>query len=231
MISLQNAARVAAFAGNINQVFSGPSMNTSLDILTDTFTLESTDAVNTNADFVPFTSDGYLDIAASRVRIGGLNTNALSITIQLQKVTLGTTFVGTTTASSTTVTTTQTGLLVGMVVAGTGITTGTTIATITATGFTLSAATAATGFGSITIVAAGAANISATLAIGAISAATAATAAQAVQFVPLDGGAPVTFAKGDKLRLNITATTSAGAGRTLIPQIPFVTRNAPGINP
>jgi len=230
MTSLQNVARVAAFAGNINQAFSGPSMNTGLSILTDAFTLESTDAVNTNADFVPFTSDGYLDIAASRVRIGGLITNALSITIQLQKVTLGTTFVGTTTASSTAVTTSQTGLLVGMVVAGTGITTGTTISAITATGFTLSAATAATGFGVLTLVASGAANISATLAIAA-TAATAATAAQAVQFVPIDGGAPVTFAKGDKLRLNITATTSAGAGRTLIPQIPFVTRNAPGITP
>lgn len=231
MISLQNAARTGALAGNINQVYSGSAMNTSLNVLTDTFTLESTDTVNTSADFVPFTVDGYLDLAASRVRIGGLITNQLSSTIQLQKVTLGLTFVGTTTASSTTVTTTQTGLLVGMVVAGTGITVGATIATITATGFTLSVATAASGFGIITIVASGAANISTAQAIGSVAAGAVPTAAQAVQFTPLDGGPPVPFAKGDKLRLNITAMSFAGAGRTLIPQIPFVARLAPGLNP
>jgi hypothetical protein len=230
MTSLQNAARAAAFTGNINQVYSGLSLNTSLDILTDTFTIETGDIATTSADFVPFTSDGYLDLAASRVRIGGLITNVLAISVQLQKVTLGTTFVGTTTASSVTVTTSQTGLLVGMVVSGTGITAGTTIATITATGFTLSAATAATGFGVLTLVASGAANISAALAIAA-TAATAATAAQAVPFVPVDGGPPVTFAKGDKLRLVITAVTSLGIGRTLIPSIPFVTRLSPGTTP
>ena len=230
MISLQNAGRAAALTGNVNQVYSGLSLNTSMDILTDTFTLESTDTTNTFADFVPFIAEGYLDLAASRVRIGGLITNALSSTIQLQKVTLGTTFVGTTTASSTTVTTTQTGLLVGMVVSGTGITAGTTIATITATGFTLSAATAATGFGVLTLVASGAANISAALPVAATAGAVA-TAVQAVQFTPLDGGAPVTFAKGDKLRLVLTSVTSAGAGRTLLPQIPVVHRRAPGLVP
>ena len=231
MISLQNAGRAGSLIGNVNAVYSGLSLNTSMDILMDTFTLESTDTTNTFADFVPFIAEGYIDLALSRVRIGGLITNALSSTIQLQKVTLGTTFVGTTTASSTAVTTTQTGLLVGMVVSGTGITAGATIAAITATGFTLSVATAATGFGVITIVASGAANISAALVIGAIAGNTAATAAQAVPFVPLDGGAPVTFAKGDKLRLVLTSVTSAGAGRTLLPQIPVVHRRAPGLVP
>jgi hypothetical protein len=231
MISLQNAGRAAALTGNVNQVYSGLSLNTSMDILMDTFTLEATDTTNTFADFVPFIAEGYIDLALSRVRIGGLITNALSSTIQLQKVTLGTTFVGTTTASSTAVTTTQTGLLVGMVVSGTGITAGATITAITATGFTLSAATAATGFGVLTLVASGAANISAALVIGAIAGNTAATAAQAVPFVPLDGGAPVTFAKGDKLRLVLTSVTSAGAGRTLLPQIPVVHRRAPGLVP
>ena len=230
MISLQNAGRAAALTGNVNQVYSGLSLNTSMDILMDTFTLEATDTTNTFADFVPFIAEGYIDLAASRVRIGGLITNALSSTIQLQKVTLGITFVGTTTASSTTVTTTQTGLLVGMAVSGTGITAGATIAAITATGFTLSVATAATGFGVITIVASGAANISTAVSL-ATTAGQVASAAQSVLLTPLDGAAPVTFAKGDKLRLVLTSVTSAGAGRTLLPQIPVVHRRAPGLVP
>ena len=230
MISLQNAGRAAALTGNVNQVYSGLSLNTSMDILMDTFTLEATDTTNTFADFVPFIAEGYIDLAASRVRIGGLITNALSSTIQLQKVTLGTTFLGNTTNASNVVVTTQTGLLVGQTVVGTGIPALATISAITATGFTLSANATVTATGT-SIVAAGVANISAALVIGAVGAGAVATAAQAVQFVPLDGGAPVTFAKGDKLRLNLTSVTSAGAGRTLLPQIPVVHRRAPGLVP
>ena len=229
MISLQNAGRAAALTGNVNQVYSGLSLNTSMDILMDTFTLEATDTTNTFAEFVPFIAEGYIDLAASRVRIGGLITNALSSNIQLQKVTLGTTFLGNTTNASNAVVTTQTGLLVGQTVVGTGIPAAATITAITATGFTMSANASVTATGT-SIVAAGVANISAVLAVAATAAAVA-TAAQAVQFVPIDGGAPVTFVKGDKLRLNITGVTSAGAGRTLILQIPVVHRRAPGLVP
>jgi hypothetical protein len=229
MISLQNAGRAAALTGNVNQVYSGLSLNTSMDILMDTFTLEATDTTNTFADFVPFIAEGYIDLAASRVRIGGLITNAVTANIQLQKVTLGTTFLGNTTNASNAVVTTQTGLLVGQTVVGTGIPATATITAITATGFTMSLNATVTATGT-SIVAAGTANISTAVSL-ATTAGQVATAAQSVLLTPLDGGAPVTFAKGDKLRLVLTSVTSAGAGRTLILQIPVVHRRAPGLVP
>ena len=228
MISLQNAARTAAKTGNINQVYSGPSQNSSVQECSEAITIESTDVATSFADFPAFTCEGYLLLELGRIRLGGLITNALNISVKLQRVSVGMVFGAVTTASSTAVTTSQTGLLVGMVVAGTGITAGTTIATITATGFTLSAATAATGFGSITITATGAADITA----AQVAAATgAATAAQALPFVPVNGGPPVPFFKGDNLRLVITAVTSLGIGRTLLPSVPFISRNSPGSTP
>jgi hypothetical protein len=230
MIALQNAARTAAKTGNINQVYSGPSQNSSVQDCSEAITIESTDVATSFADFPAFTCEGYLLLELGRIRLGGLITNALNISVKLQRVSAGMVFGAVTTASSVTVTTSQTGLLVGMVVAGTGITAGTTIATITATGFTLSAATAATGFGSITITATGAADITAAQ-VAAASAATAATAAQALPFVPVNGGPPVPFFKGDNLRLVITAVTSLGIGRTLLPSVPFISRNSPGSTP
>ena len=228
MISLQNAARTAAKTGNINQVYSGPSQNSSVQECSEAITIESTDVATSFADFPAFTCEGYLLLELGRIRLGGLITNALNISVKLQRVSVGMVFGAVTTASSTAVTTSQTGLLVGMVVAGTGITAGTTIATITATGFTLSAATAATGFGSITITATGAADITA----AQVAAATgAATAAQALPFVPVNGGTPVPFFKGDNLRLVITAVTTLGIGRTLLPSVPFISRNSPGLVP
>ena len=229
MIGLQNTARTAAKTGNINQVYSGPSMRTSVDVLVDTFTIESTDIANSFADFVPFTSDGYLELELSRIRIGGLITPTLNNTVKLQKV-IGTpeVFSGTTTNSSTAVTTSKTGLIIGQTVTGTGISASTTIAAITATGFTLSAAATATGTVDITV--SGAADITAAATVAA-TAATAATAAQAVSFVPLNGGPAVAYKKGDNLRLVIVAVTSLGIGRTLIPSIPLVSRLAPGQNP
>ena len=228
MIALQNAARTAAKTGNINQVYSGPSQNSSVQDCSEAMTIESTDVATSFADFPAFTCEGYLLLELGRIRLGGLITNALNISVKLQRVSAGMVFGAVTTASSTAVTTSQTGLLVGMVVAGTGITAGTTIATITATGFTLSAATAATGFGSITITATGAADITA----AQVAAATgAATAAQALPFVPVNGGPPVPFFKGDNLRLVITAVTTLGIGRTLLPSVPFISRNSPGSTP
>lgn len=228
MISLQNTARAAALTGNINQVYSGPSLASSISELTDQFTMEAGDAVNGTADFVPFTSDGYLLLENSRLRIGGLITNALNVSVKLQRVSAGMVFNATTTSASTAVVCSPAGLLVGQSVAGTGIPAGATIAAVTATGFTLSAAATATG--STVITATGAADITAAVAAVA-SAATAATAAQALPFAPINGGPPVPFFKGDKLRLYLTAVTSIGTGRALIPSIPFVSRMAPGQNP
>lgn len=229
MVTKQNAARAARFAGNINQVYSGPSMATRIDTFSEEFTFEATDVANSYADCVPFTLDGYLDLENSRIRIGGLITPTLNNTVKLQKV-IGVPeiFSATTTSASTAVTTDRTGLLVGQTVTGTGIPAATTIAAITAAGFTLSQA--ATASGTVDVTVSGVADITAAATVAA-TAATAATAAQAVPFVPINGGPPVGFKKGDNLRLVLASVTSLGIGRTLLPSIPFISRLAPGVNP
>lgn len=122
MISLQNAARTGALAGNINQVFSGPSMLSQINELTDVFTLESTDIAGSTADFVPFTTDGYLLLENSRIRIGGLITNALSLPVKLQRVAAGFAVSCAITSAGTAVVTAATAnLLVGQTVVGSGI--------------------------------------------------------------------------------------------------------------
>ncbi len=229
MISLQNAARAAALTGNINQVFSGPSMLSQISELTDVFTLESTDIDGSTADFVPFTTDGYLLLENSRCRIGGLITNALSITAKLQRVAAGFSVTCSITSGSPAVVTAATAhLLVGQTVTGSGIASGTTVTAITATGFTLSAVATATQTGNLTF--SGAGDLT-TAGAAAASAATAATAGQALAFVPINGGPAFPFLKGDRLRLVIVAVTTLGIGRSLIPSIPFVSRFGPGLTP
>lgn len=226
MIAKQNAERAARLAGDINRAYSGFSTQTELEILDDEFTIEAADVANSFGDFVPFTYDGYLDLENSRIRIGGLIAATLNNTVKLQKV-IGTAevFSGSTTNASTAVVTTRKGLVIGQSVTGTGIPASTTVAAVTDTGFTLSAAATATG--TIDITLSGAADITAAATVAA-TAATAATAAQAVSFVPLNGGPPVRFKKGDKLRLVLAAVTSLGIGRSLITHLPFVARRTPG---
>lgn len=229
MLTIQNAARALALVGNINQVYSGASMGTLREVLTEEFTIEAADIAGTTADFVPFTDDGFLDLETSRIRIGGLITPTLNNTVTLWKV-IGVpeTFNVTTTSGSTAVTTSKTGLIIGQSVAGTGIPAAATIAAITATGFTLSANATATG--TVVCTLSGAAAIT-TAGVIAATATAAATAAQALALVPLNGGPPVSYKKGDKLRLALTAVTSLGIGRTLIVSVAHVSRQGPGLNP
>ena len=216
MISLQNAARAAALTGNINQVFSGPSMLSQISELTDVFTLESTDIAGSTADFVPFTTNGYLLLENSRCRIGGRVAAGFSVTCSI------------TSGSPAVVTAATAHLLVGQAVTGSGIASGTTVTAITATGFTLSAVATATQTGNLTF--SGAGDLT-TAGAAAASAATAATAGQALAFVPINGGPAFPFLKGDRLRLVIVAVTTLGIGRSLIPSIPFVSRFGPGLTP
>lgn len=229
MLSVQNTARAAALAGNINQAYSGPSMATIINTLADEFLIQATDVATSFADFVPFTCDGVLSLETSRLRIGGDVTAALNNTVKLQKV-IGTpeVFPATLTNASTVVVSAKAGLLVGQSISGPGIPLATTITSMTATGFTISAN--ATAGGTVDVTVSGFADITAAATVAA-SAATAATAAQAVSFVPLNGGPGVPFKKGDRLRLSIVAVTALGIGRLLLPAIPFTSRLSPGTTP
>jgi hypothetical protein len=122
MISLQNSARNGALAGNINSNFSGPSMAAQISELSDAFTIEATDVVTSFADFVPFTSDGYLFLDNARVRIGGNITANFSIATKLQRVAAPFNVPVTLTSGNSTAACSNLGsLLVGQSVAGFGI--------------------------------------------------------------------------------------------------------------
>ena len=122
MISLQNTARNAALAGNINSTFAGTSLLSQISELSDAFTLEAADVVGSFADFVPFTSDGYLFLDNARVRIGGNITANFSITTKLQRVAAPFNVPVTLTSGNSTAVCSNLGnLLVGQSVAGFGI--------------------------------------------------------------------------------------------------------------
>lgn len=230
MLSLQNGLRLARLGGNINAAQSGQSLPSWDGPMTDEITIEATDAAASFVDLLPIAHEGFVSLEASRIRVGGNQTPALSNTFKLQKkiaaavaLTVGIT------NASTTFTSTATGLLVGQAITGTGIPANTTIATVTATGGTLSqAATATNATVAATIPAGSVGDISTTVAVVASAGA---QPAAAIGLAPITGGPPVPFLRGDQPRLVLVAVTSLGIGRKLLPSISFTQRKSPGLGP